>query len=113
MACPDDLKISILESFTRQGFTEEEFDPKPQILSFVADRFGVTKAVNIQYGNGVAPLFAGIVKLIKEEKGTLLLPQGAYGYFYATAQFYGVEIKTIPTSKENNFILAKEELEFH
>jgi methionine S-methyltransferase len=111
LACPDDLKISILESFTRQGFTDEEFDPKPQILSFVAGRFGVTKADTIQYGNGVAPLFAGIVKLIKEEKGTVLLPQGAYGYFYATAQFYGVEIKTIPTSKENNFILAKEELE--
>ncbi len=111
LACPDDLKISILESFTRQGFTEEEYDPKPQIKSFVSDRFGVKKADNIYYGNGVAPLFAGIVKLIKEENGTLLLPQGAYGYFYATAQFYGVEIKTIPTNKMNNFILAKEELE--
>ncbi len=111
LACPDDLKISILESFTRQRFTEEECDPKPQIKSFIADRFGVKKADIIHYGNGVAPLFAGIVKLIKEENGTLLLPQGAYGYFYATAQFYGVEIKTIPTNKKNNFILAKKELE--
>lgn len=111
LPCPDDLKISILESFTRQQFLEEEFDPKHQIQTFVSNRFGIKKADHIYYGNGVAPLFAGIVKLIKDENGTLLIPEGAYGYFYATAKFYGVEIKTIPTFKKNNFIVVKEDLE--
>jgi methionine S-methyltransferase len=111
LACPDDLKISILESFTRQHFMEDEFDPKHQILSFVSNRFGIQKAENIVYGNGVAPLFAGIAKLIKEEDATLILPEGAYGYFYATAQFYGVKIKVVPTHKKNRFILEKVDLE--
>lgn len=111
LPCPDDLKISILESFTRQQFSEEDFDPKEQIKTFVTNRFGIKNANHIYYGNGVAPIFAGIVKLIKDENGTLVIPEGAYGYFYATAKFYGVEIKTLPTFKENNFLPVKENLE--
>jgi methionine S-methyltransferase len=111
LACPDDLKISILESFTRQQFLADEIDPKQQILSFVSDRFGINKAENIYYGNGVAPLFSAIVKLIKEENGTLLLLQGAYGYFHATALFYDINIKILETTRENQFILSAETLE--
>jgi methionine S-methyltransferase len=111
LASPDDLKISILESFTRQHFTSEELNPQPQLATFVKERFGLNKTDNIYYGNGVAPLFAGIMKLIKEENGTLLLPQGAYGYFDASAKFYGVDVKMIPTSVVNDFILNEKELE--
>jgi methionine S-methyltransferase len=111
LACPDDLKISILESFTRQSFLEDETNPESEIRSFVANRFGIEKAPYLFYGNGVAPLFAAICKSIKEEEGTLLMPQGAYGYFYATALFYDVEIKEIPTFKQNGFVLTNEELE--
>lgn len=111
LACPDDLKISILESFTKQHFLTDETDPKNQLLAFVANRFGIKSANSIYYGNGVAPLFAAIIKMIREEDGTLLLPQGAYGYFYGTAQFYGAKIKLIPTLNENNFLPTKEDLE--
>lgn len=111
LACPDDLKISILESFTKQNLAADECDPKVQLMTFVSNRFGIRKASEIVYGNGVAPLFAGIAKMIRDENGTLVIPRGAYGYFHATAQFYGTAIKIIPTTKENNFIPQKADLE--
>jgi methionine S-methyltransferase len=111
LACPDDLKISILESFTQKHFSIEESDPKKQIQHFVFHRFGISNTGYIFYGNGVAPLFAGIIKIIKEENGTLIIPQGSYGYFYATAEFYGVPIQTIPTRKSNKFCIEKSDLE--
>jgi len=102
--CPDDLKISILESFTRQSLTAEDYDPKSVIKHFVAQRFGLRHAEMMYYGNGVAPLFAALAKKIKEENGTLLIPQGAYGYFYGTAQFHGVKIQILPTFVGNSFL---------
>jgi methionine S-methyltransferase len=111
LSSPDDLKISILESFTRQQYSDDEFGPKDQIQLFVRNRFSVHTLNHIYYGNGVAPLFASLVKIIKRENGTLFLPEGAYGYFYATANFYGVPIKSIPSNKEHDFIIQRKELE--
>ena len=111
LACPDDLKISILESFTRQNISSEELNPDQQIQLFLENRFGLSKANQLCYGNGVAPLFTAILKFIKEENGTILFPQGAYGYFYATACFYGVNIIEIHTKLEDSFLLNKTSLE--
>jgi methionine S-methyltransferase len=111
LACPDDLKISILESFTRQSFSDEECDPQQQISAFVKTRFGLTMIDQIVYGNGVAPIFSGLLKIIKEQGGTLLIPEGSYGYFCAAARFYGVNMHAIATRKENNFRLTRKELE--
>lgn len=111
LACPDDLKISILESFTRQHFATEELNPDQAILTFLENRFGITKGNKLCYGNGVAPLFAAILKLIKDENGTILFPQGAYGYFYATARFYGVNIVEMPTRTEDSFLMNRNVLE--
>ncbi len=102
--CPDDLKISILESFTRQSLEQDDYDPKLLIKRFVTERFGLKYGDYLYYGNGVAPLFAAIAKKIKEENGTLLIPRGAYGYFYGTAQFHGVKIRVIPTDVAQSFI---------
>lgn len=102
--CPDDLKISILESFTRQSMELEEYDPKQVIKHFVSQRFGLRHGDQMYYGNGVAPLFAALAKKINAEDGTILIPQGAYGYFYGTAQFHNVKIQIIPTDEENAFL---------
>ena len=109
--CPEDLKISILESFTHQTFNQEDLDPKIQITQFVKQRFGIVNAKNIVYGNGVAPLFSGIIKIIKEENGTLIFPQGAYGYFAATALFYNIPIIEIPTNSSNNYLINSADVE--
>lgn len=104
LECPDDLKISILESFTRQELTDDEADPRLLIRHFVSRRFGLKHAEHLFYGNGVAPLFAAIAKRIKKENGTLLIPEGAYGYFYGTALFQELKIKVIPTNQEDRFL---------
>ncbi len=109
--CPEDLKISILESFTHQTFNQEDLNPKLQIKEFVKQRFGITHPENMVYGNGVAPLFSGIIKIIKEEKGTLIFPQGAYGYFAATALFYNIPIIEIPTNSSNNYLINSSDVE--
>ena len=109
--CPEDLKISILESFTHQTFKKNDLDPKIKIAEFVNQRFGIKQLQNIVYGNGVAPLFSGIVKMIKEENGTLIFPQGAYGYFAATALFYDVPILEIPTDSTNNYLINPSDIE--
>jgi methionine S-methyltransferase len=111
LECPEDLKIAILESFTRKHYSEEEDNPEQNILGFVRQRFGLAdEKAKVYYGNGVAPLFTGAVKMIKDEGGTLILPQGAYGYFYATAIFYGIKVEVVPTIAENNFLLDGESL---
>ncbi len=109
--CPEDLKISILESFTHQTFKKEDLNPASKISEFVKQRFGITHSQNMVYGNGVAPLFSGIVKIIKEANGTLIFPQGAYGYFAATALFYDVPIVEIPTNSNNNYLINVEDVE--
>ncbi len=64
----------------------------------------------MHFGNGVAPLFAAISKSCKNEKGTLLFPQGAYGYFYATSKFYDVDIVSVETFYEDSFKISVKEL---
>lgn len=105
------VKVSILESFVRQHFSAQETDPTHEIQSFVENRFGLkTKSEAFNYGNGVAPLFAAIAKSCKLNAGTILFPQGAYGYFYATSKFYDVNTIIIQTDLEDSFKVSKDQL---
>ncbi|MEN9867447.1 MAG: hypothetical protein RL748_3037 [Pseudomonadota bacterium] len=100
------VKAGIFESFVRQHLTGAEIDPRPEIRTLLAQRFGMQQGGDIFFGNGVAPLFAAIVKACKAQGGTLLFPQGAYGYFYAAARFYDVPVKVIPTHQADSFKLS-------
>ncbi len=103
------VKTCIFESFVRQHLTAEELDPSKEIHTLLAQRFGIVgDAGRIFYGNGVAPLFAAIVKICKAQKGSVLFPEGAYGYFYAATRFYDVPVKRIQTDYAASFKVTPE-----
>lgn len=98
------VKSGIFESFVRQHLAGAEIDPGVEIKTLVQRRFGINaQGAHIFFGNGVAPLFAAIVKVCKAHGGTLCFPEGAYGYFYAAARFYNVPVKLIQTEHQHAF----------
>jgi len=107
----EQVKIALFESFVRQHLSEEETNPCEEIKQLINSRFNIQlNTEKIYTGNGVAPLFAAVVKLCKAQNGTMLFPEGAYGYFYATAKFYNIPIKIIPTDQAHSFKLSADQL---
>lgn len=105
------VKVSIFESFVRQHFSEEEINPSPEIRALIENRFALKySSQKIHFGNGVAPLFAAVTKACKAQGGTVLFPQGAYGYFFATAKFYNVNVKVIETEYDNCFKISPQRI---
>ncbi|WP_027003972.1 aminotransferase class I/II-fold pyridoxal phosphate-dependent enzyme [Hugenholtzia roseola] len=102
---PKALKAALFESFVRQNITEAESDLEKDIKLFLEKRFGVLaeKNATLYYAGGVAPIFSEIAQKAAWAGETLIFPQGAYGYFYATAQFYQAKIQELPTSATNQF----------
>jgi methionine S-methyltransferase len=102
---PKALKAALFESFVRQNITEAESDLEKDIKLFLEKRFGIVaeKKATLYYAGGVAPIFSEIARKAAWAGKTLIFPQGAYGYFYATAQFYQAEIQELPTSAINQF----------
>lgn len=98
------LKTGIFESFVRQHLTADEIDPSNEIRTVIGRRFGLNSdSSRVFFGNGVAPLFAALVKVCKAQHGTLVFPEGAYGYFYAATKFYDVPVKLIKTDYADSF----------
>ncbi|CAF3522041.1 unnamed protein product [Rotaria sp. Silwood1] len=112
LVSPKSLKTSIFESFIRQNITNEEIDVLPEISTLLKSRFGInlSNEIKIHFGTGVAPLFSALVRTCIEQHGILVFPQGAYGYFYATAMYYNAPIKIISTSENNQFKISPSEL---
>jgi methionine S-methyltransferase len=112
LVSPKSLNTSLFESFIRQNLSDEEIDPLPEISTLLKSRFGINPSneSKIHFGTGVAPLFSTLVQICMEQHGTLLFPQGAYGYFYATARYFNVPIKLISTSENNQFKISPSEL---
>ncbi|CAF4206170.1 unnamed protein product [Rotaria sordida] len=98
--------------FIRQNITDEEIDALPEILTLLKSRFGINSSneIKIHFGMGVAPLFSALVRTYVEQHGIMVFPQGAYGYFYATAMYYNARIKIILTSANNQFKISPSEL---
>ncbi|CAF3558120.1 unnamed protein product [Rotaria sp. Silwood1] len=112
LSSPKSLKTSVFESFIRQNIVDEEIDVSPEILTLLKSRFGINPSneSKIHFGTGVAPLFSALVQTCIEQQGTMVFPQGAYGYFYATAMYFNAPIKIISTSENNQFKISPSEL---
>lgn len=111
LASSKKVKFSILESFVRQHFSPQETEPSHEIKTFIRNRFGLNcENDSIYFGNGVAPLFGALAKSCKINNGTMLFPQGAYGYFYATSKFYNVDIASVKTYYEDSFKVTTKQL---
>ena len=107
LASSKQVKVSILESFVRQHFSKSETNPTKEIKGFIKSRFGLNCELDtMHFGNGVAPLFGAIAKSCKNQNGTMLFPQGAYGYFYAASKFYDVDIVSVNTYYQDSFKIS-------
>lgn len=105
------VKVSVFESFVRQNLMDEEIDPSSEIKAIFKQRLGINAEQDkVHLGNGVAPLFAAVVKSCKAENATMLFPQGAYGYFFATAKYYNVDLEIIETDSENSFKVSVDKM---
>jgi methionine S-methyltransferase len=110
---PNALLKAIAEAFARQDIAPEECDVHNNLSLLFAQRYGINYAdkPNFAYGSGVASLFNAIVQLCRLNRGTFIFPQGAYGYFRATLDFYGVPVKIAPGKEATGFKLDLSALE--
>jgi methionine S-methyltransferase len=112
LPAPTELKLRIFEAFARQNITPEEYQLDSEVKKLLENRFGLPSKTQgyLIYGSGVAPLFAAIAEFCAKNNLPMIFPTGCYGYFYATAQFFGVKVIDLPTQKENSFKISAETL---
>ncbi len=111
LSSPESVKPIIFESFARQNISLAESLPDNQVLKLLTSRFGLgNDNCRIIYGDGVAPLFSGIIQFCAESGITMVFPSGSYGYFVAVAKFYSTEIKFIETKIEDYFKITPKAL---
>ena len=110
---PNALGRVLAEAFARQNITAEECELHTTLSALFSQRYGINYAAqhNFAYGSGVASLFSAVVQQCRQERGTFIFPQGAYGYFRATLDFYGVAVKITPGNKAAGFKLDLPTLE--
>ncbi|APJ02876.1 aminotransferase class I/II-fold pyridoxal phosphate-dependent enzyme [Silvanigrella aquatica] len=109
---PNFLKASIVESFVRQNISSSEINLEEEISICLKNRFGfqVENKSHILVANGVSSLFANICEYCAINNYTILFPTGNYGFFEATALFYGTPLLSLKTNSENSFKISAEQL---
>jgi methionine S-methyltransferase len=107
LPAPQALKAALLESFVRQHISADEIDLTPPLLQLLEQRFGLLAKApgHLVYGGGIAPIFASLCQVAAQQQALLLMPQGGYDNFAASAVFYGVATHELATSEEQQFKL--------
>ena len=110
---PNVLARAIAEAFARQDITAEECEVHTSLSAVFSQRYGINYADrdNFAYGSGVASLFSAVVQQCRQDRGTFIFPQGAYGYFRATLDFYGIAVQIVPGNEATGFKLDLSTLE--
>ncbi len=110
---PNAILKAIAEAFARQDIAPEECDVHNNLSLLFAQRYGINYADqhNFAYGSGVASLFNAIVQHCRQQAGTFIFPQGAYGYFRAALDFHGVPVNIAPGNEAKGFKLDLSTLE--
>ena len=113
LAAPMALKEAIAEAFARHGITPEETAIHIPLSSVFAQRYQIKFLAqdNFLYGAGVSSIFTAIIEQCRQNQGTFIFPQGAYGKFRAALDFQGVSVKTVACKESENFKLNLETLE--
>ncbi len=104
---PNALKQAIAEAFARQNITPTECELHNSLSTLFAQRYGINYANqdNFAYGAGVASLFNAILQQCRQQQGTFIFPQGAYGQFRASLDFQGIAVKIVPGIEAASFKL--------
>lgn len=110
---PQCLKRGLFEAFAKKRVPVEESDPTPEILELVRRRVGApaVHATDVVLGGGVAPIFAAMAEDCARSGRAIVFPEGAYGYFVATAKFYGTRIEVAATREVDRFKLTPKSLD--
>jgi methionine S-methyltransferase len=113
LPAPEALKRVLFEAFVKMQITADESNPESEVLELVRARFGLGSVTGLGHAlaNGVAPLFAEIADHCARTGRTLIFPSGAYGYFLASARFYGARTLVASTRAEERFKLTAPALE--
>ncbi len=110
---PKALNKAIAEAFARQEITSEECEVYKPLSAICSQKYGIKYGDrdNFIYGSGVASLFSAVVQQCRQEQGAFIFPQGAYGYFRATLDFYGVGVQTVLGNPAQGFKIDLSNLE--
>ena len=102
---PELVKVALFEAFARQNFSPTELDLRGVLASWLSRRLGLAMRPGGTWSiaSGVAPLFSAIAASCARERRPLFFPRGSYGYFVASAQFHGAELRFIPTVEADEF----------
>jgi methionine S-methyltransferase len=109
---PSAVKVSVFEGFARQNISEEEMDPKPEILGFLHTRYGLplTQTKELFLSDTSTSLFTKLVLACVEENGTLIFPMGSSGTFVSVTMFLEANFRRLPTKASNSFKATAGEL---
>ncbi len=113
LPAPQTLKAALLESFVRQHISADETELGAPLLQLLEARFGLLAKApgHLAYGGGIAPLFASLCQLAAKQDALLLMPQGGYDNFAASAVFYHLATEQLATSAAAQFKLDPDTLE--
>ena len=102
---PEFVKVALFEAFARQNFSPSELDLRGVLASWLSRRLGLAMRPGgtFSIASGVAPLFSAIAASCAREGRPLFFPRGSYGYFVASAQFHGADLRFIPTEEADEF----------
>lgn len=102
---PAAVKVSVFEGFARQNISEDEMDPKPEILDYLQSKYGLplSHTKELFLSDTSTSLFTKLVLACVEENGTLVFPMGSCGTFVSVAKFLEADFKRLPTEASNSF----------
>jgi len=102
---PAAVKVSVFEGFARQNISEDEMDPKPEILEFLQSKYGLPQShtKELFLSDTSTSLFTKLVLACVEENGTLVFPMGSCGTCVSVAKFLEADFKRLPTEASNSF----------
>lgn len=110
---PPSVYSAIMDSFLRKNTTLPDSSAELAILKFAAQRFGLSdfSETNVLIGDGVAPLFAATMESACDAGQKVIIPQGAYGYFKASCDFFNVNHVLLKTKAQDKFKVTAQELD--
>lgn len=110
---PPQLYSAIMESFLRQNASMLDLNCEKPILDQVQQRLGLDhfNEKQVLLGNGVAPIFSAFLETITDNKETICLPTGSYGYFKAACEFVNTDHYIIETHEKKQFKIDISELD--
>lgn len=102
---PAAVKVSVFEGFARQNISDDEIDPRPEILEYLESTFGVPHSYTkeIFLSDTSTSLFTKLVLACVEENGTLVFPMGSCGTLVSVAKFLEADFRILPTKVSDSF----------